>query len=62
VPLDEIRANDYNMNITRYIDITEKEEPIDVQKVLNQLKGLRKERMVVENKMNRYLSELGFQV
>ncbi len=62
VPLDEIRANDYNMNITRYIDITEEEEPLDVQKVLNQLKGLRKERMVVENKMNRYLSDLGFQV
>jgi len=59
--LDEIRANDYNLNITRYIDITE-EEPIDVQVVLNQLKELKKERAGVEEKMNQFLSELGFKV
>jgi len=62
VALDEIRANDYNLNITRYIDITEEEEPIDVQEVLIQLKNLNKERSYVEKKMNQYLKELGFQV
>ena len=62
VTLDEIRANDYNLNITRYIDITEEEEPIDVQDVLVQLKGLKNERSDVEKKMNRYLKELGFKV
>jgi len=62
VSLDEIRANDHNLNITRYIDITEEEEPIDVQDVLKQLKALKKERAGVEKKMNRYLKELGFQV
>jgi len=62
VPLDEIRANDYNLNITRYIDITEEEEPIDVQDVLNQLKELKRERSEVEDKMNRVLEELGLQV
>jgi type I restriction enzyme M protein len=62
VPLDEIRANDYNLNITRYIDITEDEEPIDVQDVLNQLKELKRERSGVEDKMNRFLEELGLQV
>jgi len=62
VSLDEIRANDYNLNITRYIDITEEEEPIDVQNVLNQLKELKKERDGVEEKMNRFLKELGLQV
>jgi len=62
VSLDEIRANDHNLNITRYIDITEEEEPIDVQDVLNQLKNLNKERSDVEKKMNRYLEELGFQL
>jgi len=61
VPLDEIRANDYNLNITRYIDITEEEEPVDVQNVLNQLKELKKERSGVEEKMNQFLKELGFQ-
>lgn len=62
VALDEIRANDYNLNITRYIDITEEEKPIDVQEVLNQLKNLKKERSGTERKMNRFLKELGFQV
>ena len=62
VSLDEIRTNDYNLNITRYIDITEEEEPIDVQDVLNQLKELKEERFGVEEKMNRFLKELGLQV
>jgi type I restriction enzyme M protein len=62
VPLDEIRANEYNLNITRYIDITEEEEPIDIQDVLNQLKDLKKERDGVEEKMNQFLKELGLQV
>jgi type I restriction enzyme M protein len=62
VSLDEIRANEYNLNITRYIDIAEDEEPIDVQEVVDQLKELKKERDDVEEKMNVYLKELGFTV
>ena len=62
VSLDEIRANEYNLNITRYIDIAEDEEPIDVQEVVDQLKELKKERDGVEEKMNLYLKELGFTV
>jgi len=62
VSLDEIRANDYNLNITRYIDISEEEKPINVQAVLNQLKALKKERSAVEKKMNQYLKELGYTV
>jgi len=62
VSLDEIRTNDHNLNITRYIDITEEEEPIDVQDVINQLKALKRERSGVQEKMNRFLKELGFQV
>ena len=62
VSLDEIRGNDYNLNITRYIDITEEEEPIDVQAVLKELKEVKKERSNVERKMTRYLKELGFEV
>lgn len=62
VSLDEIRTNDHNLNITRYIDITEEEEPVDVQEVLNQLKKLKEERSNVEEEMNHYLKELGLQV
>ena len=62
VSLDEIRTNDHNLNITRYIDITEEEEPIDVQDVINQLKEFKEERSGVEEKMNSFLKELGLQV
>ncbi len=62
VPLDEIRANDYNLNITRYIDVSEEEEAIDVQKVLDELKALKEERSIVENKMNAFLKELGYRI
>ncbi|MCK5505186.1 MAG: type I restriction-modification system subunit M [Thermodesulfovibrionia bacterium] len=62
VLLDEIRSNDYNLNIARYIDITEEEEPIDVQEVINELNKLKKERTKTESKMNAYLKELGYKV
>ena len=62
MPLDEIRANDYNLNITRYIDVSEEEEAIDVQKVLDELKALKEERSIVENKMNAFLKELGYRI
>jgi len=60
--LDEIRANDHNLNITRYVDVTEEEEAIDVQKVLDDLSKLKEERSVVGKKMNAFLKELGYRV
>jgi type I restriction enzyme M protein len=60
--LDEIRANDHNLNITRYVDVTEEEEAIDVQEVLDELSKLKEERSVVEKKMNAFLKELGYRV
>jgi type I restriction enzyme M protein len=62
ISLDEIRANDCNLNITRYIDVAEEEKPIDVQKVLNELNELKGERSAIEKKMNAFLKELGYQV
>jgi len=62
VSLDEIRSNDYNLNIARYIDVTEKEELIDVQQVINELKELKKEQAKTEDKMNVYLKELGYKI
>jgi type I restriction enzyme M protein len=62
VSLDEIRANDYNLNITRYVDVTEEEEEVDVQKVLNELSSLKSERSEIEKKMNEFLKELGYQI
>jgi len=62
VSLDEIRRNDYNLNIPRYIDITEDEAQIDVQQTINELINLKKERAKSEEKVEGYLRELGYKV
>ena len=62
VSLDEIRRNDYNLNIPRYVDITEDEEPIDVQQTINELLKLKKERAQAEEKVEGYLKELGYKI
>lgn len=60
VSLEEIKENDYNLNIARYIDTTEEEEPIDVAKALVELRKLEEERNQAEEQMYEYLRELGF--
>lgn len=58
--LDEIKENDYNLNIPRYVDTFEEEEPVDIpatQKDIEQLEG---ELDGLRVKMNGYLKELGF--
>ena len=35
---DEIKENEYNFNVPRYVDISEPEEPIDIQEAYNSLK------------------------
>jgi type I restriction enzyme M protein len=39
-PLDEIKENDYNLNIPRYVDTFEEEEPVDIEAVAEELKAL----------------------
>ncbi len=42
-PIDEIKENDYNLNIPRYVDTFEEEEPVDLDAVANELKALDKD-------------------
>jgi len=60
VSLEEIRENDYNLNISRYIDITEPEPRIDVKEALLRLRALEKQRTEAEKKMDECLKELGY--
>jgi|APSaa5957512535_1039671.scaffolds.fasta_scaffold03123_3 type I restriction enzyme M protein len=59
---DEIEENEYNFNVPRYVDISEPEEPIDIQDTINEIKKLDKEREKLETKVNADLKELGFKV
>lgn len=57
--LDEIRENEYNLNIPRYVDTFEEEELIDIQKVQANIARLKKEIAEAEAQMDAYLKELG---
>ena len=59
VDVSEIAENDYNLNISRYVDTTPEEEEIDLKKAVKELHEIEKKREEVEQKMNRYLKKLG---
>lgn len=58
---EEIKGNDYNLNIPRYVDVFEPEEEIDLEEVLAEREKLKSELAEVEQQMEIYLKELGFQ-
>lgn len=59
---DELKENEFNLNVPRYVDISEPEEKVDVQTTINELKKLEKEREKIESKVAADLKELGFKV
>jgi type I restriction enzyme M protein len=61
VDLDEVKENDYNLSVTRYVDIFDPPEPIDIQQVWNQLKELEAQRNQTEDKLESYMKELGIE-
>lgn len=58
VGFDEIVENDFNLNITRYVDTFEEEEEIDISANLKELAELEPEIKKLEGEMARYLKEL----
>lgn len=57
--LDEIKENDFNLNIPRYIDTFEEEEPIDIEEVKRNIANIEAELQEVQAQMDKYLEELG---
>lgn len=56
---DEIVENDYNLNITRYVDTFEAEELVDIAEVTGKINLLRKSLGDLEAKMQGILAEVG---
>jgi len=56
----EIKENEFNLNIPRYVDIFEEEESVDIEKTQNEIKVLEKELAGVQKEMEEHLKELGF--
>jgi type I restriction enzyme M protein len=59
VSLQEIKENDYNLNITRYVSLAQEEKPIDLQEVHEKLVEIEKEIVKARDKHNEFLKELG---
>jgi len=60
--LDEIEENEFNLNVPRYVDISEEEKEIDIQATIDELKKLESDREKIEVKVKADLKELGFSV
>lgn len=59
VDMEEIAANDYNLNISRYISTAKPEDAIDLEAVHAQLTALEKQIKDAAGKHNEFLQELG---
>ncbi len=59
VNFKEIEENDFNLNITRYVDTFVEEEPVDIQANLKELAELEPQLQKLEKQMVVYLKELG---
>ncbi len=57
--LEEIEENDFNLNIPRYVDTFEGEEPIDLDEVIDELERIDIEMEKVDAEIKKYCDELG---
>lgn len=57
--LDEIKENDYNLNIPRYVDTFEEEEPVDLEAVAKCLQEIDEEIANIDEELATYFKELG---
>ena len=59
VQITKIRANDYNLNISRYVDISEKEEAVNLNVVASALRDTSKQMVETDIEIKKYTGELG---
>lgn len=59
--ISEIKENDYNLNIPRYVDTFEEEEPIDLDEVTVELKKIEASEVGINARIAGFTKELGIQ-
>lgn len=60
-PLSEVVENDYNLNIPRYVDTFEEEEPVDLTDVTRLLKALESEMVQNDEDIGKFCSALNIE-
>ena len=56
---EEIKENDFNLNIPRYVDTFEEEEEINIDECFKELAEIDKEEEALNKELNSYFKELG---
>lgn len=57
---EEIKENDFNLNITRYVNIFEDETQVDMSFVGSKIQDIRKERVAIQSNLYEMISSLQF--
>ncbi|MGI0107479.1 type I restriction-modification system subunit M [Salinimicrobium sp. WS361] len=60
-PLSEVKENDYNLNIPRYVDTFEEEEPVDINAVAADLKALEQDMAATDAEIADFCNQLGIE-
>lgn len=61
VDLKQITENDYNLNVTRYVDVSEPEQKIDVKQAYAALENAEEKRdKTVNAELKKHMKELGY--
>lgn len=60
VPIQDVEENEYNLSVTRYVDVFSEDEVVEIKEVLQELKTIEAIRTEVEQKLSNYLKELGY--
>lgn len=61
-PLAEVKENDYNLNIPRYVDTFEEEEAVDLNAVAKELRDVEQGIVATDKEIAAYCAELGIEM
>lgn len=60
-PLSEIKENDFNLNIPRYVDTFEEEDPVDLSTISKELKKIDTEMRKTDKEIEKFCKELNIE-
>lgn len=60
IALDDIRENEFNLNVPRYVETFQSDEAVNITAVRSEMAALEKELSDVQAKLERHLRDLGF--
>src|SRR5690606_35248855 len=59
--LVEVKENDYNLNIPRYVDTSDEEDPVDLEAVASELKILENDIKATDAEIADFCKQLGIE-